>query len=216
MHPTPEDLFKRNIEWATQKTNEDTEFFSKLANIQTPKYLWIGCADSRVPANEIVGMQPGELFVHRNIANVVPHSDTNCLSVIQYAVEVLQVEHICVTGHYNCGGVRAALDDKGLGPIDNWLAHIKQVLEKHYDEVMAIEDIDVRVDRLCELNVVEQARNVASTPIVQKAWRKGQNLTIHGWIYGLKDGHLRDLKVDFSSADAVHPAFKINSDADLR
>ncbi len=215
MKLTPEDLFKRNIEWATQKTNEDSEFFEKLANIQTPKYLWIGCADSRVPANEIVGMQPGELFVHRNIANVVPHSDVNCLSVIQFAVEVLHVEHICVTGHYNCGGVRAALDDKGLGHIDNWLAHIKLVLEKHYDEVMSIQSMDERVDRLCELNVMEQVKNVASTSIVQKAWRKGQDLTIHGWIYGLKDGHLTDLNVNISSADAIHPAFKINSEADL-
>ena len=215
MDPTPEDLFKRNIEWATEKLDDDKDFFAKLAGIQSPKYLWIGCSDSRVPANEIVGMNPGELFVHRNVANVVPHSDANCLAVIQYAVEVLGVEHISVTGHYNCGGIRASLDDKGLGQIDNWLSYIKSVLEKHYDEVMGIADIDERVDRLCELNVIEQVRNVANTSIVQKAWRNGKKLTIHGWIYGLKDGRLRDLKVDVCSLDEIHPAFKINSEAIL-
>lgn len=215
MDPTPEDLFKRNIEWATEKLDGDKDFFTKLAGIQSPKYLWIGCSDSRVPANEIVGMNPGELFVHRNVANVVPHSDANCLAVIQYAVEVLGVEHISVTGHYNCGGIRAALDDKGLGQIDNWLSYIKSVLEKHYDEIMGISDIDERVDRLCELNVIEQVRNVANTSIVQKAWRNGKELTVHGWIYGLKDGRLTDLQVDINSLDKIHPAFKINSEAKL-
>ena len=215
MKPTPKDLFRQNVEWANQKVTDDKDFFAKLADIQAPKYFWIGCSDSRVPANEIVGMNPGELFVHRNVANVVPHSDANCLAVLQFAVEVLGVEHISVTGHYNCGGIRAALGDKGLGQIDNWLANIRLVIQKYYDELMAIESMDERVDRLCELNVIEQVYNVANTSIVQRAWRGGKDLTVHGWIYGLKDGRLRDLKVDINSMEAIHPAFRINSEAPL-
>ncbi|MEH6403388.1 MAG: carbonate dehydratase [Sneathiella sp.] len=211
MKPTPEDLFKRNQEWAEEKLSKDQHFFSKLSNIQSPKYLWIGCSDSRVPANEIVGMDPGELFVHRNVANVVPHSDANCLAVIQYAVEILGVEHIVVTGHYNCGGIRAALGDGDHGQIDNWLAHIKDVIKDNYDEITALKDEQQRVDRLCELNVVRQVSNVAKTSIIQNAWRNGKKVTVHGWVYGLDDGLLRDLKVDISGSDQIHPAFQINS-----
>jgi len=212
MKPTPQDLFKRNIEWAAQKLEGDKNFFSRLGDIQKPKYLWIGCSDSRVPANEIVGMDPGELFVHRNVANIVPHSDANCLAVIQYAVEVLEVEHIIVTGHYNCGGIRAALEARDLGQIDNWLANIKLIYKAHYDEIIALPTEQEQIDRLCELNVIEQVSNVANTSIVQKAWRHGNELTIHGWVYSLNDGLLRDLKVDIDSTQKVHPAFKIKND----
>jgi len=211
MKPSPEELFKRNIEWARSKLATDDKFFSKLNDIQTPNYLWIGCSDSRVPANEIVGMDPGELFVHRNVANIVPHSDANCLAVIQYAVEVLEVEHIIITGHYNCGGIRAALDDKDHGQIDNWLANIKDVLKENYKEIMDLKTEQLQVDRLCELNVVEQVRNVARTTIAQRAWRNGKELTVHGWVYDLKDGLLRDLKVDINNAQQIHEAYRINS-----
>ncbi|MBL4739956.1 MAG: carbonate dehydratase [Sneathiella sp.] len=211
MKPTPEDLFKRNQEWAESKLSKDSQFFSKLSNIQSPKYLWIGCSDSRVPANEIVGMDPGELFVHRNVANVVPHSDANCLAVIQYAVEILGVEHIVVTGHYNCGGIRAALGDADHGQIDNWLAHIKDVIKDNYEEIFDLKDEQERVDRLCELNVIRQVSNVAKTSIIQNAWRNGKSITVHGWVYGLNDGLLRDLKVDISNLEQIHPAFQINS-----
>ncbi|OUR80184.1 carbonic anhydrase [Alphaproteobacteria bacterium 46_93_T64] len=211
MKPSPEELFKRNIEWASSKLATDDKFFSKLNDIQTPNYLWIGCSDSRVPANEIVGMDPGELFVHRNVANIVPHSDANCLAVIQYAVEVLEVEHIIITGHYNCGGIRAALDDKDHGQIDNWLANIKDVLKENYKEIMDLKTEQLQVDRLCELNVVEQVRNVARTTIAQRAWRNGKELTVHGWVYDLKDGLLRDLKVDINNAQQIHEAYRINS-----
>ncbi|MBE7637271.1 carbonate dehydratase [Sneathiella sp. P13V-1] len=208
--PTPQELFERNKEWSMNKLTADSEFFSRLSDIQEPNYLWVGCADSRVPANEIVGLEPGELFVHRNVANIVPHSDANCLAVIQYAVEVLKVEHIIVTGHYNCGGVRAALGDQDHGQIDNWLAHIKDVLRDHYDEVTSIEDENDQVNRLVELNVIQQVRNVAKTSIVQNAWRKGQELTIHGWVYSLHDGILKDLEVDMNSIDQIHKAYQIN------
>ncbi|GLQ06652.1 carbonate dehydratase [Sneathiella chinensis] len=207
----PEELFIRNEKWAKKKLEEDSEYFTRLSEIQRPNYLWIGCSDSRVPANEIVGMDPGELFVHRNVANVVPHSDANCLAVIQYAVEVLGVEHISVTGHYGCGGIRAALGDKDHGQIDNWLANIKDVLRNNYAEIEAIPDENDKVDRLCELNVIQQVRNVAKTSIIQKAWRNKKNVTIHGWIYGLTDGRMRDLKVDITGNDQIHPAYRINS-----
>jgi len=206
---TPEELFERNKKWAAKKLSLDAEFFNRLSDIQEPKYLWIGCADSRVPANEIVDMDPGELFVHRNVANVVPHSDANCLAVIQYAVEVLKVEHIIVTGHYSCGGVRAALGDQDHGQIDNWLANIKDVLRDNYQEINALGSEDEKVDRLVELNVAQQVRNVAKTSIVQNAWRKGQDLTIHGWVYSLKDGLIRDMNVDMNSVDDIHPAYQI-------
>ncbi|MBL4666100.1 MAG: carbonate dehydratase [Sneathiella sp.] len=214
MKPTPQDLFKRNVDWARSKLAMDDQYFSKLSDIQTPNYLWIGCSDSRVPANEIVGMDPGELFVHRNVANIVPHSDANCLAVIQYAVEVLKVEHIIVTGHYNCGGIRAALEDTDHGQIDNWLANIKDVLKQHYDEITALPTEQEQVDRLCELNVVEQVRNVARTTIAQKAWRQGKDLTVHGWVYGLNDGLLRNLDVDINNAQQIHQAYRINNNSE--
>ncbi|SRR5258706_5504567 len=204
------ELFASNREWAARIRAQDPKFFSKLASQQNPDYLWIGCADSRVPANEIVGLMPGEMFVHRNVANVVVHTDLNCLSVIQYAVEVLQVEHIMVVGHYGCGGVLAAMRNLRLGLIDNWLRHVQDVMHKHEAQLSAIDDDRERGDRLCELNVIEQVGNVCQTTIVQQAWERGQDLTVHGWIYGVHDGLLRDLALRVSGkaevADAVSEA----------
>jgi carbonic anhydrase len=188
-------LFDKNREWAEQIGKEDPEFFEQLSKQQNPEYLWIGCADSRVPANEIVNLPPGEVFVHRNIANVVVHTDLNCLSVIQYAVEELKVKHIIVCGHYGCGGVKAALDNRDHGLIDNWLRHIRDVYRLHAAQLDAIVDSETRRDRLCELNVIEQVANVCDTTMVRNAWKRGQELTIHGWIYRLEDGLLRDLDV---------------------
>ena len=188
-------LFLRNRAWAAARVVDDPEFFGRLVGQQTPAYLWIGCSDSRVPANEIVGLDPGDLFVHRNVANIVGHTDLNCLSVLQYAVDVLKVAHVIVCGHYGCGGVRAAMDGTTHGLIDNWLRHVQDVERAHDAELSVMADTEARVDRLCELNVVEQVGNVARTTIVQDAWRRGQPLELHGWIYGLKDGLLRDLNV---------------------
>jgi carbonic anhydrase len=173
----------------------EPQFFEKLVQQQSPDYLWIGCADSRVPANEIVGLLPGELFVHRNVANVVVHTDLNCLSVLQYAVDVLDVEHVIVCGHYGCGGVQAALEGRRLGLIDNWLRHVQDVMKKHRAGLDAIDDPRLRLNRLCELNVIEQVLNVCETTIVQSAWDRGKPLEIHGWVYGLDDGLLKDLAV---------------------
>ncbi len=206
-HPTPADLLENNRRWAAQMLEGDPEYFDRLVGLQTPAYLWIGCSDSRVPANTIVGLKPGEVFVHRNIANVVPHSDLNALSVIQYAVEVLKVRHILVVGHYGCGGVKAALAGSDLGAIDNWLAHIRDVWRAHYDEIMALPE-ERRADRLVELNVAAQVQNVARTSMVQKAWHEGRPLSIHGWVYDLADGRLRDLGVGISGPEALHPAFR--------
>lgn len=186
-------LLRNNGSWSKGIKEKDPEFFSNLAHLQAPKYLWVGCSDSRVPANEIVGLLPGELFVHRNVANVVVHTDLNCLSVLQYAVEVLKVEHIIVCGHYQCGGVLAALNDSRYGLIDNWLRHIKDVREKHGDHINSLPTREERGDSLCELNVIEQAINICQTTIVQDAWQRGQQLAVHSWIYGLKDGLLHDL-----------------------
>jgi carbonic anhydrase len=186
-------LFERNRAWAQRIREQDPEFFQKLAEQQAPEYLWIGCSDSRVPANQIVGMLPGELFVHRNVANVVVHTDLNCLSVMQFAVDVLKVKHVIVCGHYGCGGVRAALYQESLGLVDNWLRHVQDVREKHATELAKLSDLDQRQNRLCELNVIEQVTNVCQTSIVREAWRRGQPVAIHGWIYGLQDGLLRDL-----------------------
>lgn len=205
-----ENLFAQNRAWAAAKTAGDDDFFKRLVNVQSPEYLWIGCSDSRVPANEIVGLDPGEMFVHRNIANVVPHTDLNCLSVIQYAVDVLGVKHIIVSGHYGCGGVEAAMSGGDFGQIENWLAHIRDVYHQHYAEITGLEGKHAQVDRLCELNVAAQARNVARTPIVQNAWRNGKELHVHGWIYALRDGILHDLKVGISSLDELHAAQRLS------
>ena len=190
-----ETLFHNNRAWADRLRAQHPGFFEKLARQQNPQFLWIGCSDSRVPANEIVGLLPGEVFVHRNIANVVVHTDLNCLSVIQFAVDVLKVEHIMVVGHYGCGGVRAALFGDRHGLVDNWLHHIHDVRDKHAEALEAIGLSNDRVNRLCELNVIEQVANVCHTTIVRDAWERGQEVVVHGWIYGLKDGLLRDLNV---------------------
>ncbi len=192
-------LFVQNKEWADGIRERDPDFFTKLSRQQSPEYLWIGCSDSRVPANEIVNLMPGELFVHRNIANVVVHTDLNCLSVMQYAVDVLKVKHIIVCGHYGCSGVRSALRCERIGLADNWLRHIQDVCDKHEACLKAVPNEAGRYDRLCELNVVEQVWNVAQTTIVREAWERGQPLAVHGWIYGLKDGLLRDLQLTASS-----------------
>src|SRR5437588_319408 len=188
-------LIQNNRVWAAQITAEDPSFFATLARQQAPEYLWIGCSDSRVPANEIVGLLPGELFVHRNVANVVAHTDLNCLSVMQFAVEVLQIKHIIVCGHYGCGGVRAALQNDQLGLIDNWLRHVQDVRAKYEAHLTALSDTEARLTSLCELNVIEQVVNVCQTTIVQNAWGRGQELAIHGWIYDLHDGLIRDLQL---------------------
>jgi len=187
------DLLENNRRWAEGIRAQDPQFFKRLSQQQAPKYLWIGCSDSRVPANQIVGMQPGEIFVHRNVANVVVHADLNCLSVMQFAVDVLNIEHIIVVGHYGCGGVQAALNGERHGLVDNWLRHVADVAQKH-DKLLAAVELDaLRHARLCELNVIEQTLNVCQTTVVQDAWERGQNLTVHGWVYGLHDGRVRDL-----------------------
>jgi len=197
-------LLDNNKHWAKEVESAEPGFFKTLSEQQQPEYLWIGCSDSRVPANEIVGLKPGELFVHRNVANAVVHTDLNCLSVIQYAVDVLKVKHIIVTGHYGCGGVIAAMNNAKLGLIDNWLRHIKDIQHKHQDQLRAISDIKQRQDRLCELNVIEQVMNVSQISIVQDAWQRGQELQLHSWIYGVHDGQLHDLKTTISnSSEAV-------------
>ena len=186
-------LFDNNRAWAREMTQQDPEFFSRLSNQQAPQYLWIGCSDSRVPANQITGLPPGEMFVHRNVANVVVHTDLNCLSTVQFAVDVLRVSHIIVCGHYGCGGVRAALRDDKLGLIDNWLRHVQDVQWKYRAELEALATEEQRHQRLCELNVIEQAVNVGKTTVVREAWARGQTLAVHGWIYDVTDGLLRDL-----------------------
>ncbi len=193
-------IFERNRAWSERMRREHPDFFRKLSEQQRPEYLWIGCSDSRVPANEIVDLLPGEIFVHRNVANVVVHTDLNCLSVLQFAVDALKVRHVIVCGHYGCGGVAAALKGEPLGLIDNWLRHIQDVAERHRPALEACANDAARVDRLCELNVLEQAANVCRTSIVLDAWRRGQPLAVHAWIYGLEDGLLRDL--DFCVRDA--------------
>jgi len=189
---TLEHILKRNQQWAAEVTDKDPTFFSDLSNQQSPEYLWIGCSDSRVPANQIIDLPPGEVFVHRNIANLVVHSDLNCLSVIQYAVEVLNVKHIIVCGHYGCGGIRAAVEDKQLGLIDNWLSYIRDVRRFHAGELEKLQG-DEELDALCELNVVEQVTNVCNTAFVQDAWKRGDELFVHGWIYNIKNGLLQNL-----------------------
>lgn len=189
------DLFTNNRAWAAAMTREDPDFFSRLSIQQTPQYLWIGCSDSRAPASQIVGLLPGEMFVHRNVANVVVHTDLNCLSAVQFAVESLRVGHIIVCGHYGCGGVLAALRDDKLGLIDNWLRHVQNVRWKYQAQIDALETEAQRHSRLCELNIIEQVMNVSQTTIVRDAWARGQALSVHGWIYDIRDGLLRDLGV---------------------
>ena len=200
-------LLDQNRAWAEGITASDPDFFPTLAQQQSPKFLWIGCADSRVPSTQLVGMVPGEMFVHRNVANLVVHTDFNCLSVMQYAVDVLRVDHIIVCGHDGCGGVKAAMENLQFGLIDNWLRHVQDVIRDHEPELMQIQDEEKRLDRLCELNVVEQVLNVARTTIVHSAWERGQELVIHGWIYGLQDGLLRDLGVSIDNADGLTTAY---------
>jgi len=201
------ELIDNNREWATKARAEDPEFFRRLSRQQAPKYLWIGCSDSRVPANQITGLAPGEVFVHRNIANVVVHTDLNCLSVIQYAVDVLKVEHILVVGHYGCGGVHAALTGQRVGLADNWLRHVADVAEKHASRLAESQLQSLRHARLCELNVIEQTSNVCLTTIVQDAWSRGQPLSVHGWVYGLLDGRVRELGMDIASRDELSVAY---------
>jgi carbonic anhydrase len=201
-------LFDNNRAWSERMRRSDPEFFAKLSRQQKPRYLWIGCADSRVPANEIVGLLPGELFVHRNVANVVVHSDLNCLSVMQFAVDVLQVEHIIVCGHYGCGGVSAALQNRRVGLADNWLHHVQDVRAKHEEKVDALSGIPRRIDRLCELNVIEQVANVCRTTVVHDAWNRGQSLAVHGWVYGLTDGVVRDLGTTATNLEEVSAAYR--------
>jgi len=196
-------LFQNNSAWAAEITRRDPDFFNALSSQQAPAYLWIGCSDSRVPANEIVGLLPGEMFVHRNVANVVVHGDLNCLSVIQYAVDVLRVRHIIVCGHYGCGGVLSALRDDKLGLVDNWLRHVQDVRWKHQDQLDELHTQAEQHDRLCELNVVEQVVNVAQTTVVRDAWSRNQPVAVHGWVYGLRDGLLRDLGMVITSAEEL-------------
>ncbi len=192
-------LFDNNREWARRKTQADPQFFSRLVQQQNPEYLWIGCADSRVPANEIVGLEPGELFVHRNVANLAIQTDINFLSVLQYAVDVLHIRHIIVCGHYGCGGIRAAIEKQPHGLIDNWLSPIREVYRRHEPALRQIDNRDRLLDRLCELNVVEQVRHVVQSSIVQEAWQRNQPLCVHGWIYRLTDGLLKDMRMCIAS-----------------
>jgi carbonic anhydrase len=201
-------LLDQNRTWAENINANDPEFFPNLAKQQTPRFLWIGCSDSRVPATQLVGMVPGEMFVHRNVANVVDHTDFNCLSVMQYAVDVLKVEHIIVCGHHSCGGIKAAIDNLQLGLIDNWLRHVQDVLHEHEELLATVRDENERLDRLCELNVIEQVLNVGRTTIVQSAWQRGQELVVHGWIYGLENGLLRDLGISIDNPEGLAAAYR--------
>jgi carbonic anhydrase len=201
-------LLDQNRAWAEGIKASDPDFFKTIARQQSPTFLWIGCSDSRVPATQLVGLVPGEMFVHRNVANVVVHTDFNCLSVMQYAVDVLKVDHIIVCGHHGCGGVKAAMENPQLGLIDNWLRHVQDVFRDHESTLMPIADESKRLDRLCELNVIEQVVNVARTTIVQSAWERGQELVVHGWIYGLQDGLLRDLGISIDNAEGLAAAYQ--------
>lgn len=203
------ELIENNRKWAKSVTEQDPQFFENLSKNQKPDFLWIGCSDSRVPANQIVGVAPGEVFVHRNIANVVAHTDFNCLSVIEYAVSVLQVKHIIVCGHYGCGGVQAASENHHLGLIDNWLRHVRDVRQKHERTLNMIENDELRLDGLCELNVVEQVYNVCHTTIVQGAWERGQSLAVHGWIYRIQNGLINDMGVTITGPNEISEAFRV-------
>jgi carbonic anhydrase len=204
-----EECFAANRRWAQAASDRDPGFFQRLEALQTPELLWIGCSDSRLPPNDIIGRAPGELFVHRNVANLVGHTDVNCLSVLQYAIEVLRVKHVIVCGHYGCGGIRAAMAPQPLGLIDNWLRHIRDVQLWHREELAAIEQPAARADRLAELNVAVQVANVCHTTIVQDAWRRGQTVTVHGWIYALRDGLLRDLGTVIQSPEQIPLEYRV-------
>ncbi len=201
-------LLANNRAWAEDIRSRDPEFFQTLSLHQSPEYLWIGCSDSRVPATQLVGLTPGDLFVHRNVANVVVHTDLNCLSVMQYGIDVLKVKHIIVCGHYGCGGVQAAMNNSRLGLIDNWLRHVQDVMVKYDATLAALSDESERLDKLCELNVVEQVLNVCQTTIVQSAWERGQELAVHGWIYGLNDGLIRELDIRIADRDELGAHFR--------
>lgn len=201
-------LLKNNKVWSKKIKENHPTFFKELSKQQTPEYLWIGCSDSRVPANEIVGLLPGEIFVHRNIANVVVHTDLNALSVIQFAVDILNVKHIIVCGHYDCGGIKAAIEKKEHGLIDNWLRHIKDVYRYNLKEFTNLKSAKEKINKLCEINVYEQVANVCNTTIVQNAWRNGKDLTVHGWIYGLSNGLIKDLKISASSSDKINSIYQ--------
>jgi carbonic anhydrase len=201
-------LLENNKGWSESLKAQDPNFFLDLAKQQSPEYLWIGCADSRVPSTQLVGLLPGEMFVHRNVANVVTHTDFNCLSVVQFAVEILKVQHIIVCGHYDCGGVKAALQNFNLGLIDNWLRHVQDVMQRHKSLLDTLDTDQQRLDRLCELNVIEQVVNVSQTTVLQGAWDRGQDITVHGLIYGLNDGLLTDLKMNVSSMDELATAYE--------
>ena len=205
---TLDELLKNNREWAAQVRREDPGFFKRLSQQQAPKYLWIGCSDSRVPANQILGLAPGEVFVHRNIANVVVHADLNCLSVIQFAVDLLKVEHILVVGHYGCSGVHASLTGKRVGLADNWLRHVGDVAQKHVPLLDEVETDSMKHARLCELNAIEQVVNVCQTTVVQDAWARGQPLSVHGWVYSLLDGRVRNMGMDVSAPDELAGAYE--------
>jgi carbonic anhydrase len=202
------DLLEKNSVWAAGIKAHDPEFFRALAEQQNPRYLWIGCSDSRVPATQLVGLQPGEMFVHRNVANLVVHTDFNCLSVMQFAVDVLGVSHIIVCGHYGCGGVQAAMQNLQLGLIDNWLRHVQDVMHNHEALLSQINDPIARLNKLCELNVIEQVLNVSRTTVMQNAWARGQELAVHGWIYGIGDGLLRDLNICISNQDELEAVYE--------
>ena len=203
-----EKLFENNKEWSANILKNDPDFFEKLQKQQNPEYFWIGCSDSRVPASEIMNLLPGEVFVQRNVANQVVHSDMNCLSALQFAVDVLKVRHVIVCGHYGCGGVKAALDEERHGFVDNWLMHVRDTVKKHRQTLDKIESHAERLDRICELNVVEQVENVCNTTIMEDAWKSGQEVTVHGLVYGLHDGHLRNLDVSISSADEISSQYQ--------
>ncbi|MBB3276934.1 MULTISPECIES: carbonate dehydratase [Pseudoxanthomonas] len=203
-----ENLLRNNREWAERIKHEDPGFFKRLSQQQSPRYLWIGCSDSRVPANQILGLDPGEVFVHRNIANVMSHGDLNCLSVIQFAVDILKVEHILLVGHYGCGGVHAAMTGARVGLADNWLRHVADVATKHAVRLAEEDTESLRHARLCELNVIEQVFNVCQTTVVQDAWARNQPLTVHGWVYSLFDGRVRELGMDVDAADRLHPTYE--------
>ena len=206
-----EQLLLQNKAWVAQKNYEDPEFFTKLSKIQTPKFLWVGCSDSRVPANQITGTDPGEVFVHRNIANMVVHTDMNLLSVLDYAVNVLEVEHVIVCGHYGCGGIKAAMGNKQFGVIDNWIRHIKDVYRMHQDELEDIADLDERQNRFTELNVIEQVYDLVKTSIVQNSWQKRKTPQVHGWVYDIRNGLIKDLKVSMKDNSDIPTVFKFDA-----